>query len=401
LLDFCLPSAPLFAFPRQNFGQEIQASPPEVTRHFTITIHKGTGLANKGFRSVSCTVGFLLNNQPMEDPIIFSPQDTPLARGSTPTWDHSILYHINQFPTAFLVIQLSGRDNVMSSGKAMGQVIIPVSELEGSGTKSFQVTKPFAKKKSSSNDHCGHLQITWELSGCPLLCPILTGPGLVLTTQKEYVGDSSTSPLPSSNALLGAASLGIATNNKHKSEDSPGRDSVKNPAVAAIVPKRLVPDEMRTSSSPRKKKEIEDLSKLIRQGEFIEFVKLLENLNPADINHYNDSKQTLLFTAVNSGQLPFIVELLKRPGINPNVLNGDTNYNNSPLHAATMRGNPRCVALLIIHGANPDIKIKNDQGFSASVETNDDVDEVYTVFALHGLDGLRAKWPECANLQIS
>lgn len=111
-------------------------------------------------------------------------------RGSNLTWNHTILYHLNHFPADFVVIQIHQSDNPVSGvyvlspsshycvsnlaiRKPVGQVIIPVTELETSNTqRELNLEQGSSKKKKSIN---GSIQIVWGITLCDLdACPILT-----------------------------------------------------------------------------------------------------------------------------------------------------------------------------------------------------------------------------------
>jgi len=173
LLSYCTPPTPLFALPRHEFGVTSDFIPNLVkNRHLLISVLSGSNLKKRS--SVVCVVGFRSLDSPEN---LMDIQETPARDGTNPVWGHSILYHMNQFPAPLLVVQLR------VSGKPIGEVVVPLIEMETQNpcVQEFNIvgfderSRNEGSSSGSKKQSEGKLQISWELSDCPLFCPILAG----------------------------------------------------------------------------------------------------------------------------------------------------------------------------------------------------------------------------------
>lgn len=138
-----------------------------------------------------------------------------------------------------------------------------------------------ASKKKNKTE--GTLQISWEFSICPFLCPILTGQDQTSDHHHSHIGDHLTPSHPP----------------KHASP-------LRTPEVVKDRSHGLELLEALTI-------EISKLKDLKSSLQFKTFVRLLNQLDQDFINHPNRKGRTLLYCASAAGQFPFVCELLKVP----------------------------------------------------------------------------------------
>jgi len=137
------------------------------------------------------------------------------------------------------------------------------------------------------------------------------------------------------------------------------------------------------------RKLVEDLVKRAWEGyDLYEFKELLTNY-PHLVNEHSSRGQTALYCASRNNQFEFVVELLKIPGIDINIVTQD-NWRSTALHAACHAGHCDIVALLIFNGAN--IDVLNNAGNPPFKEATKEVKIVFEHYEKFGKQGLKVKY---------
>lgn len=403
LLSHIIPQKPVFAFSSQTFGTKERPPGAQDFRHLTVTIIEANELALPNLSDDSsfyCSIGFLCKKEGR----VIHIQSTEHAHGITPYWNCSITYHLKHFPTSTLLITLHNKDR-----SEAGRVEIPLFRLEDPSPVS---THSILRGKQA----IGVLEVEGYFTDCEVInCPILeevheggagiAGPSDRLST--DLIGYSShTEPLELPTLRSPKTPDSRLTNSerivKRGAEGSPGGRK----QLAGTLPGTPPLDQFQDI---QKQNFIVMMKEAWEGTDIMLFKKLLSCIPPQHIDVVNDRGQTALYCACHRGHLYHVMELLKVDGINVNKQikgpqkappvtepRSSLSKGATALHAASYYCHHVIVALLLFHGADP--QLQNSVGLTPRDDAKDqETREVYHVYEQFGREGIKTQYLSAAK----